>query len=74
MNATATEVQVDEPLDNEQRCDRCNAQAVVVIFLPTEGGEALDLLFCAHHWREHRAAVLDKAPSAVVHLHKAHND
>lgn len=70
MNATA-EIEVAEPLNAEQRCDRCGAQAVVVVFLPTpEGFAALDLMFCGHHWREHRAAVLDN-PTAVAHLHPA---
>jgi len=37
-----------EPLTAADRCDRCNAQAYVRVVLPV--GE---LLFCAHHAREH---------------------
>ena len=43
MNATMT-----EPLTVADRCDRCGAQAYVRVVLPS--GE---LLFCAHHAREH---------------------
>ena len=37
-----------EPLTVADRCDRCGAQAYVRVVLPS--GE---LLFCAHHAREH---------------------
>ena len=37
-----------EPLTAADRCDRCNAQAYVRVVMPS--GE---LLFCAHHAREH---------------------
>lgn len=37
-----------EPLTVADRCDRCGAQAYVRVLLPV--GE---LLFCAHHAREH---------------------
>jgi hypothetical protein len=37
------------PLTAADRCDRCGAQAYVRVTLET-GGE---LLFCAHHGREH---------------------
>ena len=43
VNATMT-----EPLTVADRCDRCGAQAYVRVYMP--GGE---LLFCAHHAREH---------------------
>jgi hypothetical protein len=39
------------PLSASDRCDRCGAQAYVRARLAT-GGE---LLFCAHHGREHEA-------------------
>ena len=35
------------------RCDRCGARAQVEVILPS-GGE---LLFCAHHGRQHWAAL-----------------
>ncbi|MFD1213332.1 hypothetical protein ACFQ36_14925 [Arthrobacter sp. GCM10027362] len=34
------------------RCDRCGAQAYVRVVLSSSGGE---LLFCAHHARQHEA-------------------
>jgi hypothetical protein len=33
------------------RCDRCGAQAYVRVLLPSR----LELLFCAHHNRQHAA-------------------
>ena len=52
--ATAT------PLTALDRCDRCGAQAYVRATL-LSGSE---LLFCAHHWREHEAKI---RPIATVH-------
>ena len=43
------------------RCDRCGAQAYVRVEL-TSGGE---LLFCAHHAREHLDALQEVA--AAIH-------
>ncbi len=45
VNVTAT---MTAPLTAADRCDRCNAQAYVRVVLP-----AGELLFCAHHAREH---------------------
>lgn len=45
-----------EPLTAADRCDRCGAQAYVRIVLA--GGE---LLFCAHHAREHASAYAEVA-------------
>ena len=39
------------------RCDRCGAQAYVRVLLPG----ALELLFCAHHNRQHSSALADIA-------------
>ena len=41
------------PLTAADRCDRCGAQAYLRVVLMS-GGE---LLFCAHHGREHEAAL-----------------
>jgi hypothetical protein len=41
------------PLTAADRCDRCGARAYLRAVLPG-GGE---LLFCAHHGREHEAAL-----------------
>jgi len=43
------------------RCDRCGAQAYIRVILPSGS----DLLFCAHHGREHSEALV-KA-NAEVH-------
>jgi formylmethanofuran dehydrogenase subunit E len=48
------------PLSAADRCDRCGAQAYVRVTLPS--GE---LLFCAHHYREHAPKFADVA----THLH-----
>jgi hypothetical protein len=42
------------------RCDRCGAQAYIRVVLPSGS----DLLFCAHHGREHSDALV-KANAAV---------
>ena len=41
-------------------CDRCGAQAYVRVMLPN----SLELLFCAHHSREH-AEALAKVASEI---------
>ena len=48
------------PLTAADRCDRCGAQAYVRVVLPS----GADLLFCAHHGREHSEA-LAKAKAEV---------
>ena len=42
-----------KPLTALDLCDRCGAQAYVRVLLPGSG----ELLFCAHHNREHAAAL-----------------
>jgi hypothetical protein len=39
------------------RCDRCGAQAYVRVLLRTHQ----DLLFCAHHYRQHAPALAQVA-------------
>ena len=39
------------------RCDRCGARAYVRVLLP----RGLELLFCAHHTREHARALAEIA-------------
>ena len=56
MNATLA-----APLTAADRCDRCGAKAYVRARLHA-GGE---LLFCAHHGREHH----DKIKSVAVNIH-----
>lgn len=38
----------DATLSAADRCDRCGAQAYVKVMMPSG-----DLLFCAHHGKEH---------------------
>jgi hypothetical protein len=42
-----------KPLTALDLCDRCGAQAYVRVLLANSG----ELLFCAHHSREHAAAL-----------------
>lgn len=52
-----TTVAPSAPLTAEHRCDRCGAQAYLRVELST-GGE---LLFCAHHGREHESKIREVA-------------
>jgi len=56
-----TAVAPSTPLSAVDRCDRCGAQAYLRVEL-TAGGE---LLFCAHHAREHG----DKLREIASHVH-----
>ena len=42
-----------KPLTALDLCDRCGAQAYVRVLLPNSG----ELLFCAHHGRQHAEAL-----------------
>jgi hypothetical protein len=53
-------------LTAEDRCDRCGAQAYLRVHLQS-GGE---LLFCAHHAREHGDALQQVASSMDDETHK----
>jgi hypothetical protein len=44
---------LDWTLTAGDRCDRCGARAYVRVLLP----HGLELLFCAHHHRQHTAAL-----------------
>jgi hypothetical protein len=48
---------VPGPMDATHRCDRCGAQAYVHILLRSRQ----DLLFCAHHYRQHAPALAEAA-------------
>lgn len=54
------------PLTAEDRCDRCGAQAYLRVELAS-GGE---LLFCAHHAREHGDALKQVAIAVHDETHK----
>ncbi|MDT0201360.1 hypothetical protein [Nocardioides sp. AE5] len=48
------------------RCDRCGAQA----YLRVELASGLELLFCAHHAREHNDKLREVAVNMVDETHK----
>ncbi|SFC01720.1 hypothetical protein SAMN04487968_10390 [Nocardioides terrae] len=54
------------PLTAADRCDRCGAQAYLRVELQS-GGE---LLFCAHHAREHGDKLKKIAVNVVDETHK----
>ncbi|MGO1972862.1 MAG: DUF7455 domain-containing protein [Propionibacteriaceae bacterium] len=57
----STTVIEDAALNAADRCDRCGAQAYLRVTLAA-GGE---LLFCAHHGREHS----DKLKQVALNIH-----
>lgn len=57
MSAQVLQGTTDSPLTAEHRCDRCGAQAFLRAVL-AGGGE---LLFCAHHAREHKLKITELA-------------
>lgn len=61
-----TVVAPSAPLTAEDRCDRCGAQAYLRVELQT-GGE---LLFCAHHAREHGEKIRQIAVKVIDETHK----
>jgi len=61
-----TAVAPSAPLTAEDRCDRCGAQAYLRVEL-SSGGE---LLFCAHHAREHGDALRAVATSVHDETHR----
>ena len=56
-------------LSAADRCDRCGAQAYLRVELQT-GGE---LLFCAHHAREHSDKLREVAVAVQDETHKLSN-
>lgn len=61
-----TAVAPSTPLTAADRCDRCGAQAYLRVELQA-GGE---LLFCAHHAREHGDKLKEVASVVVDETHK----
>ena len=59
----------ETPLTAVDRCDRCGAQAYLRVSLQA-GGE---LLFCAHHAREHGDKLREIAANVVDETHKLSN-
>lgn len=61
-----TAVAPSSALTAQDRCDRCGAQAYLRVELQS-GGE---LLFCAHHAREHGDKLKEIAANVVDETHK----
>ncbi|GAB2759281.1 hypothetical protein GCM10027020_09600 [Nocardioides salsibiostraticola] len=61
-----TAVAPSAPMTAEDRCDRCGAQAYLRVELQA-GGE---LLFCAHHAREHGDELKKIAVRVVDETHR----
>jgi hypothetical protein len=54
------------PMSATHRCDRCGAQAYVRVLLHGR----LDLLFCAHHYRQHAPALAKVAAGIQDETHR----
>ena len=61
-----TAIAPSTPLSAVDRCDRCGAQAYLRVEL-ARGGE---LLFCAHHAREHGDALKAVAANVIDETHR----
>lgn len=61
-----TAVAPSSPLTALDRCDRCGAQA----YLRVELQNGLELLFCAHHAREHGDKLKEVAVNVTDETHK----
>ncbi|MFS3130008.1 hypothetical protein ACLM5J_16530 [Nocardioides sp. Bht2] len=61
-----TAVAPSTSLTAEDRCDRCGAQA----YLRVQMTSGFDLLFCAHHAREHGDKLREVATTVVDETHK----
>ncbi|GEP37256.1 hypothetical protein NPS01_09190 [Nocardioides psychrotolerans] len=64
-----TAVAPSAPLTAEDRCDRCGAQA----YLRVELQAGAELLFCAHHAREHGDKLKEVAVKVIDETHKLTN-
>lgn len=64
-----TVVAPSAPLTAEDRCDRCGAQAYLRVQLQA----GAELLFCAHHAREHGDKLKEVAVKVIDETHKLTN-
>jgi hypothetical protein len=58
-------------LTKQDRCDRCPAEAKAVVVLLSGEGE---LLFCTHHFRQHKDALNDISVWAEVLVARREED
>lgn len=61
-----TAVATPAALTAADRCDRCGAQA----YLRVELASGLELMFCAHHAREHDEKLREVAVNVIDETHK----
>lgn len=61
---------VAQTLTATDRCDRCGAQA----FIRARLGSGQDLLFCAHHGREHLDKLREIAEEVIDETDRLHNE
>ena len=64
--AEVTTAVASTPLTAADRCDRCGAQA----YLRVELQSGAELLFCAHHAREHGDKLKEIAVNVIDETHK----
>ncbi|MBV7363758.1 hypothetical protein KRX54_04875 [Actinomycetaceae bacterium TAE3-ERU4] len=60
IEESASELETNQKLTANDRCDACGAQAYVRVKV----GDSGELLFCAHHARKHSSA-LEKVAEVV---------
>ena len=48
------------------RCDRCSARAQVVVSVFVPGSGNHELLFCAHHYRQHETKLLFSGARVLI--------
>ncbi len=66
VDVTTAVAQSPAALTAADRCDRCGAQA----YLRVELASGLELLFCAHHAREHDAKLREVAVNVIDETHR----
>lgn len=48
------------------RCDRCGAQAYVLLSVLVPDGRDLELLLCAHHYRVHESQLVSSGVQVLL--------
>lgn len=65
-NTTVVEEEVSDLLDANDRCDKCGAQAFVLVMF--EGDTSL--MFCSHHWNESKEKLTEVAIDVIDETQK----
>ena len=61
IDEVITKLSSVETLQVKDRCDRCGAQALVRVQMPSE----LLLDFCGHHYRQHELALMAQGADVI---------